>query len=484
MEAGRVTDEPKQYGPHPWSAERLEAELIAEELRERAAAGRASNEVPSPSDGDAPPFTDEERPPPSEDDIDPDGEDFDRNDKGRIYHTQDNAALALRKLGIAVRYDTFADHELVDGLPGFGPELDDAAMIRIRMLIDSRFGFRLAKDLLYDFVSDQARYRAFHPVRDYLKALQWDGVLRVGSWLTRYGGAADTAYTRAVGRIVLVAAVRRVMQPGCKFDEMLILESAKQGKSKSTALSVLAGKTDWFTDELPLGDDTKRLIEATDGRWIVEAGELKGMSKGDVNALKGYLSRTVDSARMAYGRKRKVRARQFIIIGTTNETRDYLKDATGNRRFWPVQIVEFDLDLLRAERDQLWAEASHLEAAGASIRLDPSLYAVAGIEQEARRGEDAMEIAVGEAFGDLTGRVKISDAWAVLGITGRTLTQDEMTRFGAAMRKHGWERERVMEDGTRNYFYAKGTDVERSSTVRVDGRGPGSFAHIRSDARA
>jgi predicted P-loop ATPase len=97
----------------------------------------------------------------------------------------------------------------------------------------------------------------------------------------------------------------------------------------------------------------------------------------DVHELKGYLSRCTDAARMAYGRKRKLVPRQFIIIGTTNETTDYLKDSTGARRFWPVRIVEFDIARLRADRDQLWAEAAHCEAAGASIRLDPTLYPVA-----------------------------------------------------------------------------------------------------------
>ncbi|MGH9886444.1 MAG: virulence-associated E family protein, partial [bacterium] len=310
----------------------------------------------------------------------------------------------------------------------------------------------------------------------HLNTLRWDGTPRLDTWLTKYARAADTEYTRAVGRIVLVAAVRRARCPGCKFDEMMILESA-QGTNKSTALSVLAGDPDWFTDDLPLGNDTKQAMEQTSGKWIVEAGELRGMSRGDVHALKGYLSRRFDEARMAYGRKRKKMMRQFVIIGTTNETTDYLKDGTGNRRFWPVRINEFNLEALRSDRDQLWAEAAHCEATGSSIRLDPSLYAAAGEVQEERRAEDAMEVLIGQAFGELTGKIRTSEAWRILGIEGRVLTQDEMTRFGAAMRRLGWQRAQKRDGGDLAWHYVKGDIQERLRRLRVE-RESGSIAVV------
>jgi predicted P-loop ATPase len=151
---------------------------------------------------------------------------------------------------------------------------------------------------------------------------------------------------------------------------MLILESPLQGTDKSSGLRALAFNDDWFTDDLPLGSDTRRFMEATAGKWLVEAGELKGMGRGDVAALKACLSRQRDEARMAYGHKNARVARQFVIIGTTNETEGYLRDATGNRRFWPVRIQRFDLARLRADRDQLWAEAAEAEALGESISLE------------------------------------------------------------------------------------------------------------------
>lgn len=400
--------------------------------------------------------------------IDP-SRDFERDENGKIYHSQANIKLALRKLGVRIRYNMFARRRIVEGLPGFGPRLEDDALNHLRLRIDAEFRFRLSKEFYYDVIVDHGHEQRFHPVRDYLGGLRWDRTPRLDGWLTTYGGAEDTEYTRAIGSIVLIAAVRRVRQPGCKFDEMLILESA-QGKNKSTALSVLAVEDDWFTDDLPLGEDTRKMIEQTTGRWIVEAGELRGMNKSDVHTLRQYLGRTKDTSRLAYGKESTEVPRQFVIIGTMNPTPGgYLKDTTGNRRFWPVLVDEFNLERLRADRDQIWAEAAHREAAGESIRLDPALYEAAGDAQEQRRTEDPFEIIVQRAFGDLTGRIRIEEAWKVLGIQGRVITQDEMTRFGTAMRMQGWERKRGRNNGELNYVYFKGSKDETRRWLTVQG---------------
>ncbi len=385
---------------------------------------------------------------------------------------QKNITLALRKLGVTVRYDTFGDREIVSGLDGYGPDLDDAAMVRLHLLIDQRFVFRPVKEFFYDVISDQARQNSFHPVRDYLDGLRWDGAKRIDRWLIDYAKANDTAFVRAISRIVLVAGVRRVRQPGCKYDEMLVLES-EQGTNKSSALGALAGRDDWFTDDLPLGADTKRQMETMGGKWIIEAGELKGMSKGDVAALKSFLSRRVDEARMAYGRKKKVLPRQSIIIGTTNETQGYLKDSTGNRRFWPVSIGAFDAGAIRRDRDQLWAEAAVAEAAGESIRLDPKLYAEAAIEQESRRVDDPFVMLLHTALADLTGKIKIVDCYRIIGIDPGDANQDQVTRLGSTMRELGWDRQQRRFDGKQAYAYVKGDTTERERALEVTGRGEG-----------
>ena len=135
----------------------------------------------------------------------------------------------------------------------------------------------------------------------------------------------------AVGALILIAAVRRIRQPGCKFDEMLVLESP-QGTDKSQALRVLAINNDWFSDYLPLNAKPQLVIEMLHGRWIVEAGELTGLKKADIEHLKAFLSRQIDRSRMAFGRLLKEYPRQCVIFGSTNLT-EYLRDTTGNRRF-------------------------------------------------------------------------------------------------------------------------------------------------------
>lgn len=227
-------------------------------------------------------------------------------------------------------------------------------------------------------------------VRDYLDGLVWDQEPRIERWLIDYAGAPNTPHVRAVSLAVLVAAVRRVRQPGCKLDEMLVLE-APQGSGKSSALRILAVEDDWFGDDLPLDD--RALIEATAGKWIVEAAELRRLGEGDVAALKACLSRPVDEARMAYQHERARVPRRFVIVGTTSET-DYLRDTTNNRRFWPVRVQRFDLETLRRDRDQLWAEAAVAEAAGESICVADQLWAKAVADQL------WAEAAVAEATGE------------------------------------------------------------------------------------
>jgi len=356
-----------------------------------------------------------------------------------VASSQQNIRVALRRLGVVLWHDQFADRELIEGLEGYGPALDDPAAVRLRLEIDERFGFRPTKDFFYDVLGDHARRNARHPVLEHLAALRWDGVPRIDGWLATYGGAADTAFTRAVGGLVLVAAVRRVRRPGVKFDEMLVLESA-QGTNKSTALKVLAGREEWFTDDLPLNAESKRVIEALSGKWIAEAGELKGNRKAGTDHLKGFLSRTHDKARMAYDRREREVPRQCVIIGTTNDSR-YLRDTTGNRRFWPVAVEGFDLDALRRDRDQLWAEAAAREADGAPIRLDPDLWADAEAEQDDRRVEEPFYERLHDALGEtLDGKLKAEDAWRIVGKLPGQREQDDNARLGDAMKRLGFDR--------------------------------------------
>ncbi|WP_372625054.1 VapE domain-containing protein [Falsiroseomonas sp.] len=221
--------------------------------------------------------------------------DLERDDKGVPHRTQGNIRIVLRLLGARLSHDTFANRLLVGGVKGIGPVLDDAALRRLFLLADERHGLRPTKDLFWMVAEDEACLASFHPILNYLGGLRWDGRPRLDGWLSTYGGAEANDYTRAVGSLLLVAAVRRIRQPGCKFDEMVVLEG-DQGTNKSSALRLLAVEDDWFSDDLPLNAESKVVVERLAGRWIVEAAELKGMRQGAVESMKAFLSRAVDRA--------------------------------------------------------------------------------------------------------------------------------------------------------------------------------------------
>ncbi len=198
-----------------------------------------------------------------------------------------------------------------------------------------------------------AREHSFHPIKDYLQSLHWDGEPRVDSWLSVYLGAEQSSYLASIGRMWLISAIARIFQPGCQVDHMLVLEG-NQGISKSSALAVLAG-TEYFCDQLP-DITTKDASLQTMGSWIIEWAELDAMSKAEITAVKSFITRRVEKFRPPYGHHTVEVPRQCVFAGTTN-AHEYLRDETGNRRFWPVKCTKIDIPALKADRDQLWAEA-------------------------------------------------------------------------------------------------------------------------------
>lgn len=383
--------------------------------------------------------------------------DFARDKDGRILPASiDNVRLALAKLEASVSLNEFSRDILVNG-----HAFNDRTLNRLWVSCDDEFRFRPSKDLLKTVVETEADRRPVHPVRDYLNALSWDGRPRLDTWLTTYAAAADDAYVRAVGALTLIAAVRRVRRPGCKFDELLILESA-QGTGKSSGLRALCPDEDWFSDDLPLGVDSKIVIERTTGRWLIEAAELHGNRGRETETLKAFLSRQVDGpVRLAYDRIPTTVPRQFVIIGTTNLRHAYLKDMTGARRFWPVSIDAFDVQSLARDRDQLWAEAATREADGESIRLDASLWCAAAEQQEDRRAADPWE-AILEPLLDGDGvvaveHVPVSEIWNALKLEKGHLDNRHADRVAIIAQRHGFTRKkRIRVNGQPQLCWVKG----------------------------
>ena len=237
----------------------------------------------------------------------------------------------------------------------FWRDADDAQLISY---VDLTYGTFSARN--YDIaVTKVADDRSYHPIREFLASLpEWDKVPRVDTILVDFLGASDNAYVRAVTRKTLCGAIARVMNPGCKFDTMLVL-NGPQGKGKSTLISKLCGE--WFNDSLLLNDTKdKTAAEKLQGYWILEIGELAGLKKTEIETLRGFLSRQNDIYRASFGRRATPHPRQCVFIGTTNAENGYLRDTAGNRRFWPVKTpgdaARASWEMTEEEIRQIWAE--------------------------------------------------------------------------------------------------------------------------------
>lgn len=244
---------------------------------------------------------------------------------------------------------------------------------------------RLAGDAAYTV----ARESEYHPVRDYLEKLKWDGVKRIDRWLFKYLGADDTDYHSGIGRRWLISGIARILNPGpdCKADCVLILEG-EQGLQKSTALRLLS--TPWFLDDLRQFGSKDAAMKIA-GRWIVEIAELTAMNETTAEACKSFFGQTMDCFRPPYGKRVIDAPRQCIFAASTNKN-VFLKDETGDRRYWPVACTMINIKALAQDRDQLWAEAQVAYRGGAVWWVDnPELRLLAEDEQHMRFEADPWE---------------------------------------------------------------------------------------------
>ena len=272
----------------------------------------------------------------------------------------------------------------------FWRDADDAQLI---CYVDAAYGTFSARN--YDIaVTKAVDDRSYHPIREFFDTLpDWDGVERVDTLLIDYLGAEDTPYVRAVTRKELCAAYCRVYHPGIKFDSMIVL-NGDQGIGKSTLIAKLGGE--WYSDSLNLSDmNDKTAAEKLQGYWIMEIGELAGMRKADLDKVKAFISRQDDKYRASFGRRVTPHPRQCVFFGTPNSQNGYLRDITGNRRYWNVKVPgngkykpwDMDADTVK----QVWAEVMVYAKAGEKLYLPPELEAYAKEEQRAAMERDDRE---------------------------------------------------------------------------------------------
>lgn len=271
-----------------------------------------------------------------------------------------------------------------DGLPwnknaNQWTDTDDA---NLRVWLEKHYDIT-GKEKIADALTAVLTRHSYHPIRDYLSGLTWDGVPRLDRIIIDYMGAEDSELNRAMSRKHFVAAVARVFNPGCKYDYCLIMSGA-EGIGKSTLLRVMGGK--WFNDSITTLEG-KEGMEQLRRAWVVELGELSSIKRSDVEQVKAHLSKQVDIYRAAYARRVLEHPRQCVFCGTTNEAL-FLKGDTGNRRFWVIPVVA-ELrkyrdwsEAIRRDRDQLWAEAVHYYKQGEPLYLSEELEAQAKQRQQ------------------------------------------------------------------------------------------------------
>ncbi len=262
---------------------------------------------------------------------------------------------------------------------------------RLRHWLGKKYKIKGA-NIIVDAFTEVTRKNRFHPIKEYLESQTWDGVKRLESLFIDYLGAADTHYVRQVTRKAFLAAVTRLYNPGHKFDEMLVL-IGPQAAGKSTLLGKLGMK--WFSDSLRTFEN-KEAGEHLQNGWIFEISELSAMKKSEVEEVKAFLSKTEDRYRVAYDRQVSEFPRKCVFFGTTN-TRDFLRDTTGNRRFWPVEVNPENQKythwghLTEHLIGQIWAEALQLFKAGESLLLDKEAKAKAEQQQAQHMEVDPRE---------------------------------------------------------------------------------------------
>lgn len=401
--------------------------------------------------------------------------------------TLDDLLSGTRLLGVVCRYNVFNAKFEVDitcldtgELGKFDTDVDLRVKINlIRLALQREYGWnKVTKDEVEVVIDNECVANSYHSVLSYWDPLKWDGTPRAERWLVDYCGAEDNEYTRAVGLKWLMAIARRVKHPDSpdsKFDEMLVLEG-EQGIGKSTALSIIIGRR-WFVENFHLEHATERpkyVLEQTRGKMVVEVSELTGIRGAKVEALKSLLSTQTDSSRLSYDKDQTERDRMFVFAGTTNDD-NYLSDQTGNRRYWPVKVGKFNLEKLKQDRDQIWAEVCHLEqqrdtqGRPASIRLPEHLWSWAAREQSERVTVSVAESYLAQLNFFHEGKIRLFHLHQALTHAGyRASNSDAMDKdIAKAMKNMGWGKSIKMKwpglDGP-DRGYVKGVKL------RADGR--------------
>jgi putative DNA primase/helicase len=331
-----------------------------------------------------------------------------------------------------VWYDSFHKLIFTKWNTGERREWSDVDDINLSVLLQRYYGFiKIQKYTVNDAIQSYAYQNPKNEPRDWMDTLTWDGTSRIESFFTDAMGAPSNDYTRAVSKNFWVAMVARIYKPGVKYDNLVVLEG-KQGTFKSTALMAIGGE--WY-GEVNESPSSKDFFQALQGKMLVEISELDAFGKADVTTIKRVLSTPTDRFRPPYGKAQQSFPRTCVFVGSTNDN-DYLKDHTGARRFFPIQVTEANVDFIKTNRDQLFAEAVHLFKLGETWWQVPKESAIE--EQEARRQVDMWEDVISTYLLGKTETSMADIATGVLKIEPGKLDLRIQHRIGRILRFLGW----------------------------------------------
>ncbi len=329
-------------------------------------------------------------------------------------------------------------------IPKYGKDWTDSDTLNLMTYLSVKYKFDATKTKVEDALVPIAELNKIHPVRDYLKAQRWDGIERLETWLLDNSGAKDDkrGVVRAVSKLMIMQAAARGLMPGCKCDTVVILEG-KQGIRKSTLVEVLGGE---FYADIKLNPESKDTVDGMRGKWILELSELVVYRKADVEELKSFLTRRSDRVRPAYARRTMDFPRQSIFISTLNPdaTGQYLSDATGNRRFAPIDCGDKNIDVVAIDklRNQLFAEAVFRINQGEEWHItDAKVLDALEEEQYNRQSQDTWKEVIGDWL-DKHQKKFVTSEEVYLGAIGGTLegfTIGKARRVANCLKEHDYQ---------------------------------------------
>lgn len=377
-------------------------------------------------------------------------------ESGAVKKVAANVVLILSKAPEwegAISWDEFAERIVIvrvcpAGEPG--PWSDLADVQTAVWLQRSRYRLEASPDLVATSIRAVAAAKSVHPLRKRLDGLKWDGTVRLDTWTTKYLGAADTEVHREMGKRWMLGAVSRAFVPGSQVDTALILEG-HQGLGKSTAVRILS--LGFFTDELAdIG--SKDAAMQLHGAWIVELPELDAMGRAETSRVKAFLTRRSDRYRAPYGRHVAEHPRQCTFAGTVNHN-DYLRDETGGRRFLPIEVTRIDAVALKADVEQLWAEAVvRFRAGEETFTSNERLRTLIAEHTATRYQADAWHDHV-KTYAQLYESTSIAECLSHVGVPREKWSQSDSLRISKILKSEGFARRQVRTGLTREWRYFK-----------------------------